>query len=46
MIQTAELDQARQEIETFVAWVLVFLELLKESGDIVTEEGPVLLPFA
>jgi hypothetical protein len=46
MMRTAELDQSRQEIEAFVAWVLLFLERLKESGDIVTDEGPLLLPFA
>ena len=46
MMQAAELDQARQEIEAFVTWVLLFLEKLKESGDIVTDDGPLLLPLA
>lgn len=46
MIQTTELDQAKQDIGAFVAWVLLFLERLKESGDIVTDEGPLLQPFA
>ena len=46
MMQAAEHDQARQELEAFVAWVLLFLERLKDSGDIVTDEGPLLLPLA
>ena len=46
MMQTAELDQAKQDIEAFVTWVLLFLERLKEGGDIVTDEGPLLQPFA
>lgn len=46
MIQNDQIDPARADILAFVAWVLDFLERLRQGDHIETDDGPLLDPNA